>query len=186
MRLVHEQAVHAEFLKGQRVVFLCSAASLKFGFEAFSLPSPVLSRAAGWNESACSPLDHFQLVKLLLEESFLRVRESGMRSKPECVTMTASQLPVAMRLKASSGLRLEILFAGDQDVRAGIQCQQFGRELAEHVIGNGEHRFAGEAQPFQFHRGGDHCVRLAGADNVASNVFGVCRSARHRPFGGDG
>ena len=49
-------------------------------------------------------------------------------------------------------LRLEILLARDQNVCARIQHEQLGRKLAEHVIGNGEHRFAGKSQPFQFHR----------------------------------
>ena len=63
-------------------------------------------------------------------------------------------------------LRLEVLFACDQDVRAGIQRQQFGRKLAEHVVRNGEHRLASEAEPFQFHRRRDHRERLARADDV--------------------
>ena len=63
-------------------------------------------------------------------------------------------------------LRLEILLACGQDVRARIQRQQLGRELAEHVIGDDEHRLAGNAEPSRLHRGGDHRVGLAYADNV--------------------
>jgi len=72
------------------------------------------------------PFDHLQLVKLLLEEPFLRFArqrdalKTGMRDDdgvPIARGDAAEQLlPV---------LRLEILLARDQDVRAGIQCQQF-------------------------------------------------------------
>ena len=35
-------------------------------------------------------------------------------------------------------LGLKIFLARHEDVRARIEHEQFGRELAEHVIGNGE------------------------------------------------
>ena len=92
--------------------------------------------------------------------------------------MMASQFPVAMRLKSFRRfLRLKILPTGDQDVRARIQCEQLGRELAEHVVGHGEHGLARQSQPFQFHRRGNHCVGLARADNVAQQRVGGLQDA---------
>ena len=92
--------------------------------------------------------------------------------------MTASQLPVAMRLK--SFLRfcdLEILLARHEDVCARIQHEQFAGELAEHVIGHGEHGLARQAEPFQFHRGGNHRVGLARADDMAEQRVGRLQNA---------
>jgi len=42
--------------------------------------------------------------------------------------------------------------------RAGIQRQQLGGELAEHVIGDNKHRLAGKNQAPRFHRSGNHRV----------------------------
>ena len=63
-------------------------------------------------------------------------------------------------------LRLKILLAGGQDVCARIQRQQLGGELAEHVIGDDKHRLAGKAEPPRLHRGGDHRVGFARANDV--------------------
>ncbi len=63
-------------------------------------------------------------------------------------------------------LRLEILLAGGQDVRARIQRQQLGGKLAKHVIGDNKHRFAGQAEPPRLHRGGDHRVSFARTNNM--------------------
>ena len=63
-------------------------------------------------------------------------------------------------------LRLKILPAGDEDVCARIQREQLGRELAEHVVWHSEHRLARKAEPLQLHRGGDHGVGFARADDV--------------------
>ena len=101
-----------------------------------------------------------------------------MRSKPECVTMTASQLPVAMRLKSFFRFcDLKILLARHEDVCARIQHEQFGRKLAEHVVGHGEHGLARQPQPFQLHRGGDHRVGLARADDMAEQRVGRLQDA---------
>ncbi len=131
--------------------------------------------------------DHLQLVKLFLEEPLLRVvrqrdaLETGMRDDdgiPIPGGDAAEQLlPV---------LRLEILLARDEDVRAGIQRQQFGRELAEHVVGHGEHRLAGEPKPLQLHRGGDHREGLARADDVGEQRVRRLQNAPDaRPSGVD-
>ena len=59
----------------------------------------------------------------------------------ECVTITPSQLPVAMRLNRPRPLRrLEILLSRDKNVRSRIQREQLRGELREHVIGHDEHR----------------------------------------------
>src|SRR5437870_11820591 len=62
---------------------------------------------------------------------------------------------------------LEIFLTRDQDVRPGIKGEQFGRELAKHVVGHGEQRLAAQSKPLQFPRGGDHRVRLSGTDDVS-------------------
>ena len=74
-------------------------------------------------------------------------------------------------------LRLEIHFARDQDIRAVIKREQFGRELAEHVVGHGEHRLAGETKPLQFHRCCDSCVRLSRTDDVSEQRIGGLQDA---------
>ena len=92
--------------------------------------------------------DDFQFVQLLLEEPPLGVLaqwnplEAGVRDD--------DGVPIAGGDAAEellAVLRLEIHFARDQDIRAGIKREQFGRELAEHVVGHGEHRLAGETKP---------------------------------------
>ena len=76
-----------------------------------------------------------------------------MRSNPEWVTMTASQLPVAMREKRLGAAgRLEVLLSRNENVRAGIEGKQFGGKLPEHVIGHDEKRLLAKAQPFCLHR----------------------------------
>ena len=76
-------------------------------------------------------------------------------------------------------LRLKILLARHEDVCARIQHEQFGRELAEHVVGNGEHGLARQPQPFQLHRGGNHRVGLARADDMAEQRVGRLQNAPH-------
>ena len=74
-------------------------------------------------------------------------------------------------------LRLEILLARHEDVGARIQHEQFGGELAEHVIGNGEHGLARESQAFQLHRSGNHRVGLARTDDMAEQRIGRLQDA---------
>ena len=77
-------------------------------------------------------------------------------------------------------LRLEVFFARHEDVCSRIQHEQFGGELAEHVIGNGEHRLARQPQPLQLHRGGNHGVGLARTDDMAEQYVGVCKMRHTR------
>ena len=178
MRLVHKQPVHAEFFKSQRVVFFVAGGEgFEFGFQPFLGLFNFLHQAPVVRVGVFA-FNFFQFVQLLLEKASWVSRDSGMRSKPECVTMTASQLPVAMRLK--SFLRFcasKSSLPGDEDVCARIQREQFGGKLAEHVIGNGKHRLAGQSQPLQFHRRGNHRVGLARADNVAEQRVGRLQNA---------
>ena len=74
-------------------------------------------------------------------------------------------------------LRFKILLARHEDVCARIQHEQFGRKLAEHVVGHGEHRLARQSQPLQLHRGGDHRVGLARADDMAEQRVGRLQNA---------
>ena len=93
-------------------------------------------------------------------------------------------IPVARGDAAHQGLALlllEILLGGHEDVRAGIERQQFGGELAEHVVGHGEQGLPGQAQAFQLHRCRDHGVGLAGADDVCEQAIGGLQDA---PDGG--
>ena len=62
--------------------------------------------------------------------------------------------------------RLEVFFAGDENVRSRIKREQLGRELPEHVIRHDEHRLRRETEPLQFDGGSDHRVGFAGADDV--------------------
>ncbi len=168
LRLVHKKAVHAQFLERQRIVFpLFGGEGLQAGFQSLFCALKFLHEPPIAGVCVLQP-DDFQLVQLLLEEPALGVLaqwntlEAGVRDD--------DGVPIAGGNPAEqllSVLRLEIHFARDQDVRALIKREQFGRELAEHVIGHGEHRFAGETKPLQFHRGGDHRVRLSGADDMS-------------------
>ena len=93
--------------------------------------------------------------------------ETGIFSKLACVTITASQLPVAIRLNSRARLLAsKSSFAGDENVRSRIEREQLGRELPEHVIRHDEHRLRREPEPLQFDAGRDHRVGLAGADDV--------------------
>ena len=73
VRLVHKNAVHTKFLESQRVVlFVLRGQSLKFGFE------PLLCLFKFLNQTTIGtvgvfPSNHFQLVKLFVEETLLRV-----------------------------------------------------------------------------------------------------------------
>ena len=138
---IDEQPVDAEFLEGQRVVLLVPrrqelrvappavSCALSSSFTIRRLSSFArCSRMAISNSWICS-----------LKKCSWVSSDSGILSKPEWVTMTASQLPVAMRLKSCRRvLRLEILLARHENVCARIEHEQFGGELAEHVIGHGE------------------------------------------------
>ena len=111
--------------------------------------------------------DHLQLVKLFLEEPLLRVL--GERDALEARVCDDDGVPIPGGDAAEellSILGLKILFARNQDIRARIQRQQFGRELAKHVIGDDKQRLAGEAKPLQLHRGGDHRIGFTRADYV--------------------
>ena len=92
--------------------------------------------------------------------------------------MTASQFPVAMRLvSVLPFVLLEIVLGGHEDVRAGIEGEQFRRELAQHVVGNGKEGFAGQPKAFQFHRRGDHRVGLPGANHMGQQAVGGLEDA---------
>ncbi len=167
MRLVHEQPVHAKFFKGQRVVFFVFGSQrLKFGFE------PLLRLFKFFHQTAIGTvrvlaLDHFQLVKLLLEKSFLGF--AGKRDALKTGVSDDDGIPIAggdAAEKFLAVLRLEILLAGGQDVCARIQRQQLGGELAEHVIGDDKHWLAGQAEPSRLHRGSDHGVGFACANDM--------------------
>ena len=68
VRLVHENAVHAEFLEGQRVIlFVVGGQSLEFGFEPFLRLFQFLDQSAVGTAGVFPP-DHFQLVKLFVKE----------------------------------------------------------------------------------------------------------------------
>jgi hypothetical protein len=98
-------------------------------------------------ESACSRFESSPTREAVPSKNrFLRVVESGMRSKPECVTMTASQLPVAMRLKSFFRFAASKSSLPATRMLRRIQREQFRRELAEHVVRHGEQRLAGEAR----------------------------------------
>ena len=129
------------------------------------------------------PFDLFQFLQLLLEETllgFARQRdalETGMRDD--------DGIPIAggdAAEKFFPVLRLKILLARDEDVCARIQHEQFGRKLAEHVVGHGEHGLARQPQPLQFHRGGNHRVGLARADDMAEQCVGRLQDAPDTGF----
>ena len=67
---------------------------------------------------------------------------------------------------------LEIVLGRHENVRAGIEGEQFRGELAQHVVGNGEEGFAGQPKPFQFHRRGDHRVGLPGTNDMGQQAIG--------------
>ena len=76
-------------------------------------------------------------MKLLLEESFLRLPRQ--RDALETGVRDDDGIPLARGDSAEQlfpVLRLKVLLARNQDVRAGIQRQELGRELAEHVVRN--------------------------------------------------
>ena len=183
VRLVHEQPVHAEFLKGQRVVLLVLGGErLKFGFQPLLRLFEFLHHAAIGTVRVLA-FDHFQLVKLLLEESFLRFARK--RDALEAGVRDDDGIPIAGGDAAEqflAVLRLEILLAGDQDVRARIQRQQLGGELAEHVIGDDEHRLAGQDQaasiPSRRRPSCRSCPRQRHG-RAACSAFAEC--ARRRP-----
>jgi hypothetical protein len=79
-------------------------------------------------------------------------------------------------------LRFKILLARHEDVCARIQHEQFGRKLAEHVVGHGEHGLARQSQPFQLHRGGNHGIGLARADDMAEQRVGRLQDAPDTGF----
>ena len=159
MRLVHEQPVNAEFLERHRVVFLVRGRErFEFSFETF-LGFFNFLHDAPIVRVGVFPFDLFQFLQLLLKETLLGFArkwdalETGVRDN--------DGIPIAggdAAAKFPPVLRLEILFARDQDVRARIQHEQFAGELAEHVVGHGEHGLARQSQPFQFHRGSDLSV----------------------------
>ena len=72
-------------------------------------------------------LDHLQLVKLFLEEPFLRFARQ--RDALETRVRDDDGIPISRGDAAEqllAVLRFKVLLARDQDVRAGIQRQQFG------------------------------------------------------------
>ena len=148
LRFVHEQAIHAEFLESQRVVLLVlRGEGLQASLQSLLCPLDFLHQPAIRRVRVLA-FDHFQLVKLFLEETFLRF--ACQRDAFETGVRDDDGIPIAGGDAAEqllAVLRLEIYFARDQDVRAGIKREQFGRELAEHVVGHGEHRLAGETKP---------------------------------------
>ena len=73
----------------------------------------------------------------------------------------------------------KILLGRRQNVRARIKHEQFGSELAEHVVGNGEHRLARQSQPFQFHARRNHREGLARADDMAKQCVRRLHNAPH-------
>jgi len=128
-------------------------------------------------------LDHLQLVELFLKEPLLCF--AGQRDALETGVRDDDGVPVSRRNPAKKllpVLGLEIFLARNQDVRAGIQRQQLRRELAKHVVGDGEHWFAGKAEPFEFHRGSDHGVGLSRADDVCQERVGRLENAPHARF----
>ncbi len=49
--------------------------------------------------------------------------------------------------------RGELVFAGDEEIGVRIELEEFGGPLVYQVIGDDEHGFLSEAEPFEFHRG---------------------------------
>ena len=168
MRLVDEQAVHAEFLERQCIVFpVLGGECLQPGFQ------PLFRALKFFHQPPIAVVrvlkpDDFQLVQLFLEEPALSVLAQW--NTLEAGVCDDNSVPIAGGDAAEQFLavfRLEIFLTRDQDVRPGIKGEQFGRELAKHVVGHGEERLAGQTEPLQFHRGGDHRVRLSGTDDVS-------------------
>ena len=60
----------------------------------------------------------------------------------------------------------ELVFAGDEEIGVRIELEEFGGPLIDQVIGDDEHGFLREAEPFEFHRGRHERVRLAGSHDV--------------------
>ena len=122
--------------------------------------------------------DHLQLVKLFLEEPFLRVLRQ--RNALETGVCDDDGVPIPRRDAAEQLLairRLEVLLAGDEDVRAWIERQQLSRELAKHVVWHGEQWLSRKAEALQLHRRCDHRERLARADNVREQRVGRLQCA---------
>ena len=125
----------------------------------------------------------FQFIQLLLEKpklGFLGQRNALKARMRDDHRVPISRGDAAEKFPAVFGFK--VFLAGDQDVRARIQDEQLGRELAEHVIGHGEHGFASQPQPFQLHRGGDHRVGLARADDMAKQGVVRLQNAPHTRF----
>ena len=104
---------------------------------------------------------------MLLEELFLRFTGHGDFLKAG--VRDDHGIPVAGGDATHERLALGLLkidLRRHENVGARVKRQQFGRELAEHVIGHDEQRFPGKAEPLQLHRGGDHDKRLARPDHV--------------------
>lgn len=139
MRLVHEESVHAQFLEGQRVVFLFVRRQfLEFRFQSFLRPFE------GLHDARVAPLallldGQGQFAHLSLEELLLRRLRNRDLLKPgmghdDCIPVArgdaAHQCPPFLLLK--------IVLCGDQNVRSGIKREQFRGKLAQHVVGHNE------------------------------------------------
>ena len=59
----------------------------------------------------------------------------------------------------------------------GYKHEEFSGELTEHVVGDDKHRFAGEAEPLQLHRGGDHRVGFSRPNDMGEQRVGCLQDA---------
>ncbi len=167
VRLVDEEPVDAKFLEGQRVVLLV------VGGKRFELRRQPLLHPLQFLHQPCASLAlllpdrSFDFVKLLVDEGaaclhryrdFLEARMGDDDAIP-IPRRDAAEKPRSLR-------RLEVLLAGNQNVRRRVQREQLRRKLREHVIRNNEHRLRRQPKPLQLNPRRDHRVGLSRADRV--------------------
>lgn len=174
--LVHKQAVHAQLLEGDDVILLGG------GLQLFQLDLQIFAGALQLFDGV--PLAVLLLglrdavhnfVDLLIEEGPLAAHRQGYPLE--------LGVPDDNGIKVAGGdagteffavLGLEVLFGGDQDIRAGIELQELAAPLLGQVVGDDEQGLAAQAQPPALHRRRHHFKGLARADTVGQQrIFAV-------------
>jgi len=151
MCLVHKEPVNAEFFKRKCVVlFFAGRKQFQSGFQFFLGGFQLLHGAP----VVAVPFDlaqrAIQVVGWLWKKSRRYFSDIGIFSKPEWVTMICvpiSRCDAAHQTRAACAFQ-NLPWSPPKMFRARIKHEQFGSELAEHMVRHGEHRLA--ASPSRF------------------------------------
>ena len=158
MRLVHEQAVNAQFLECHNIVLAALVVQLfELQLDLLLCLFKLLDRETLRPGALCLGYAVHDLGKLLLQHRPLAFYAHGYLLElrmPDNDGIVISRGDTGAKLLAVSCFK--VLFCCHKYVRGRVKLQELRRPLLRQMVWHNEQALLTQPQPFAFHSGGDH------------------------------